>query len=232
MAKILPPSDDNGPILGTIFARLANTLPHMPVSSVLAFWGVAALLIAVPGPDWAFAISAGLRRQAWPAAGGIVLGYLVLTLVVAAGLGVLIAATPPALTALTIVGGLYLVWLGGRTLRRPATPATAPDTPVGGRLRTLAQGMAVSGLNPKGLLVFVAMLPQFARRGAGWPIPVQLAVLGLAFTATCAVVYPCVGATAHLLLRARPSVSLLVTRISGAAMVLVGTVLVAERLPR
>src|SRR5437588_12722876 len=100
----------------------------MPASSVLAFWGVAALLIVVPGPDWAFAVSAGLRRQVVPAASGIVLGYLGMTIVVAAGLGVLIASTPAALTILTTAGGLYLVSLGLRTARHPATPSRSPRT--------------------------------------------------------------------------------------------------------
>ncbi|MER6669159.1 LysE family translocator [Amycolatopsis japonica] len=199
----------------------------MPLGSVLAFWGVAALLIAVPGADWAFAISAGLRRQVLPAAGGIVLGYLAMTLVVAAGLGVLVASTPIALLALTVAGGLYLIWLGFKTVRHPSTPGSAS---VGGRGGTLLEGMAVSGLNPKGLLVFVALLPQFTDPAARWPIPVQLAVLGLTFVGTCAMVYPCVGAGAQALLRARPAVSRVVSRISGASMMLVGALLVVERL--
>lgn len=129
--------------------------------------------------------------------------------------------------ALTVSGGLYLIWLGFKTVRHPSTPGSAP---VGGRGGTLLEGMAVSGLNPKGLLVFVAMLPQFTDPAARWPIPVQLAVLGLTFVGTCAMVYPCVGMGAQALLRARPAVSRVVSRISGASMIVVGTLLVAERL--
>ncbi|SHF68469.1 LysE family translocator [Streptoalloteichus hindustanus] len=202
----------------------------MPVSSVLAFWGVAALLIAVPGPDWAFAVSAGLRGHVVPAAGGIVLGYTAVTAVVAAGVGVLIASTPVALTALTLAGGLYLVWLGFAVLRSPAEPLGASPAPAGRRPATLARGMAVSGLNPKGLLIFVALLPQFTDPGASWPLPVQMAVLGMAFTVTCGVVCLGVAGFAHRLLRARPAASRVVSRVSGAAMVVVGVVLLAERL--
>lgn len=202
----------------------------MPASSVLAFWGVAALLIVVPGPDWAFAISAGLRRHVVPAAGGIVLGYVAMTIVVAAGVGILITSTPAALTILTIAGGLYLVWLGLKTVRHPATPSSSPGTQTSSRLGTLLQGMAVSGLNPKGLLIFVAMLPQFTDPAANWPLPVQMAALGITFTATCAVVYLCVGAFAQHLLHARPSVSRIASRASGASMVVIGTVLLVERI--
>lgn len=201
----------------------------MSVSSVLAFWAVAAVLIAVPGPDWAFAISAGLRRLVVPAAGGIVLGYVAMTIVVAAGVGIVIASAPTALTLLTVAGGLYLVWLGLRTLQHAAAPSHSPAVRAGGRLGALLQGMAVSGLNPKGLLVFVAVLPQFADPAAPWPLPVQLATLGMAFTATCAVVYLCVGAFAQRVLRARPAASLVVARISGASMIVVGVALLAER---
>lgn len=199
----------------------------MPVGSIVAFWGVAALLIAVPGVDWAFAIGAGLRRQVLPGAAGIVLGYVMLTAVVAAGLGALIAATPVALTALTIAGAAYLIWLGISTLRKPGALSAARTPPVG-RLATLGKGIAVSGLNPKGLLIFVAILPQFTDPRGSLPMPVQLACLGFAFVITCAVVYPCVGLGARLLLRAKPMVALVVSRVSGGSMIVVGLILAIE----
>lgn len=203
----------------------------MAVSSVLAFWGVAALLIAVPGPDWAYAINAGLGGRVVPAASGIVLGYLVMTAVVAVGLGVLIASTPAALTVLTVAGGLYLAWLGARTWRHPAVLTSSQGGSSSSRRSALLHGMVVSGLNPKGLLIFVALLPQFSDPQARWPVPVQLATLGMAFTATCAVVYLCVGAAAHALLRARPTVSRVVSRVSAASMVVIGAALLLDHVP-
>jgi threonine/homoserine/homoserine lactone efflux protein len=202
----------------------------MAISSVLAFWAVAAVLIVVPGPDWAFAISAGLRGQVVPAASGIVLGYVAMTLVVAAGLGALVAATPTALTALTIVGGLYLTWLGAKTITHPATPSAAPESRTSTGTSTAVQGVAISGLNPKGLLVFVAMLPQFTDPDEKWPVAGQMTVLGLVFTLTCAIVYLCVGACARTLLQARHSTARVLTRLSGASMILIGLLLLGERL--
>jgi threonine/homoserine/homoserine lactone efflux protein len=198
----------------------------MPIESILAFWGVAALLIVVPGVDWAFAISAGLRRQVLPAAAGIVLGYLAMTSVVAAGLGALIASAPGALTALTIVGSLYLIWLGIGTVRKPGA-LTTTDTSTD-RRGTLVKGITVSGLNPKGLLVFVTILPRFTDPHGNWPESAQLACLGLAFVMTCALVYPCIGLATHLLLRARPVLAVLVSRLSGTAMIVVGLILLIE----
>lgn len=201
----------------------------MPASSVLAFWGFAVALIAVPGPDWAFAISAGLRGHVVPAAGGIVLGYLAMTITVTAGVGVLITSTPVALTVLTVVGGLYLVWLGGTIYRRPAADVS-PGVSTGGGLRTMLRGTAVSALNPKALLIFVTVLPRFTHRAAPWPLPAQLAVLGLTFAGTCGVMYLGVAGFATRLRHVRPGVSRLVSRVSGASMILIGTALLIDRL--
>ncbi|UPK74802.1 LysE family translocator [Nocardioidaceae bacterium SCSIO 66511] len=199
----------------------------MPVSSVVSFWLLAAVLIAVPGPDWAYAISAGLKGKAVSAAAGIVAGYAVMTAVVATGLGLVIASTPTALTLLTLAGGAYLIWLGIGTVARPAVVTS--DLDRGGHASIMLQGMLVSGLNPKGMLIFVAMLPQFSDPDSAWPLPIQFALLGATFTLTCAVTYLCVGGAASMLLRARPSISRAVSRVSGASMVVVGALLLVER---
>ena len=204
----------------------------MNISLLLAFWGVVALLIAVPGPDWAYVLAAGLRdRSPFPAVAGIVLGYVGLTAAVAAGVGALVAHTPVLLTAITIAGAAYLVYLGVSVLRRPAGvhgaagQASASPPP----LRRVVRGVGVSGLNPKGLLVFVAILPQFTDAAAGWPIAAQLAALGLVFAATCAAFYSGLGAVAHAVLGLRPVVVTIISRVSGVAMVIVGVTMVAER---
>ena len=100
----------------------------MAAGSVLAFWAVALLLVITPGADWAFTISAGLRgRSVFPAVSGLVLGYAAVTLVVATGVGALVAGSPSILTSLTLVGGAYLMWHGTTTFAHPATPATSAD---------------------------------------------------------------------------------------------------------
>jgi threonine/homoserine/homoserine lactone efflux protein len=202
----------------------------VPISALLGFWAVAALLIIVPGPDWAFAISAGLRGHGVPAATGIVVGYLAMTIVVAAGVGVLVASSPVALTVLTVVGGGYLVWLGAATLAHPAKPPSAEDSGRTPRApaSTIAQGIGVSGLNPKGLLVFVAMMPQFTTPAGAWPIAGQMAALGLVFTLTCAAVYLIVGASAQRVLHSRPSRARAVSLLSGLCMIIIGAALLAE----
>lgn len=202
----------------------------MPVTSVVAFWGVAVLLIVVPGADWAFTLGAGLRgRSVLPAVAGLVLGYTGMTVVVAAGIGALVADNPTALTALTLLGGGYLMWHGGRTLTAPLATTRAEAVPDSG-WATVAKGIGVSGLNPKGLLIFVALLPQFAGPGRPWPLAVQLGVLGLVFVVTCAVFYLVLGAVARRVLRSRPTAARVISRLSGAVMLVIGGFLVIGRL--
>ena len=208
----------------------------MAVGSIAAFWAVALLLIVVPGADWAFTIDASLRgHPALAAVSGLVLGYAAVTIVVAAGVGALAAGTPAVLTALTIVGGLYLIWHGARAFAHPAAANTpAANTPAGSVARTnravLVKGVGVSALNPKGLLLFLALLPQFTNPRWSLPVGIQLSVLGVVFMVSCAVFYLCLGSLARKVLRARPAAARVVTRFSAAAMIVIGALLLAERL--
>ncbi|MFJ1652871.1 LysE family translocator [Streptomyces sp. NPDC088337] len=203
----------------------------MAIAGVTAFWTVSLLLVLVPGADWAYAITAGLRhRTIVPAVGGLLAGYVVLTLVVAAGVAALVARSPLVLTVLTAVGAVYLVCLGITTVTSPSTPHAAEEESAGSWLGRAARGAGISGLNPKALLLFLALLPQFVARGTSWPLMAQIAVLGLVHTANCAVVYTGVGTAARRVLRTRPAVASAVTRFSGAAMIVIGVLLLVERL--
>lgn len=195
---------------------------------LLACWGLTLLLIAVPGPDWAFVLAAGARdRVVAPAVGGLVLGYVLLT-AVAAGVGTAVERAPVVLTVLTIAGGGYLSHLGVSYLRRPGTWHTADgETPRAGT--HLRRGIAVSGLNPKGLLIFLTVLPQFADARGSWPVPVQLSALGLVFAATCGLFYTAVGLAARRFLAGRPGPARGVARFAGVALVVLGLALVVER---
>jgi threonine/homoserine/homoserine lactone efflux protein len=200
----------------------------MAVGTLAAFWAVSFLLVLVPGPDWAYAIAAGLRdRSILPAVAGLLAGYAGLTAVVAAGLAAVIARSP---LVLTVFGAVYLLWLGITTVTGPPAPMVATDRAERSWVRRAAKGAGVSGLNPKALLLFLAFLPQFLTHGAAWPFAAQIALLGLVHTANCAVVYTSVGATAGRVLRARPAAATVVTRCSGAAMIAIGALLLVGHL--
>lgn len=200
----------------------------MAISSIAAFWLVSILLVFVPGADWAYAIAAGLcDRTVLPAVGGLLGGYVVLTAVVAAGVAALVAGSPVVLTVLTVVGAVYLVWLGIITVVRPPTPQANSARGGASWLRRAVKGVGISGLNPKALLLFLALLPQFVVSDARWPFGVQIAVLGLVHAANCGAVYTGVAAGARRVLRARPAAAKALSRGSGAAMILIGVLLVA-----
>jgi threonine/homoserine/homoserine lactone efflux protein len=203
----------------------------MAGSTVAAFWAVSFLFVVTPGADWAYAIAAGLRhRVVLPAVCGLLVGHLAATVVVAAGVGALLARAPLLLSVLTAGGAVYLVWLGIGMLARPALPQAGVDETPRPWLWEAAKGAGISGLNPKVFLLFLALLPQFTDPNAAWPLALQIVVLGLVHVTSCAVVYTGVGTGARRVLRARPATALAVTRCSGAAMIVIGAVLLGEKL--
>jgi threonine/homoserine/homoserine lactone efflux protein len=98
------------------------------------------------------------------------------------------------------------------------------------QFRTFVQGMGTSGINPKGLLFYVALVPQFVTPEASLPVPVQSGLLGLTFVLLVAVVYSCVALLARRILYSRPAAARRVTLASGIIMVGLGVALLAERL--
>jgi threonine/homoserine/homoserine lactone efflux protein len=202
----------------------------MTFSVFVAFWAVSILFIITPGADWAYAISAGLKhRVVLPAVGGLLSGHLIATMIVAGGVGTLVANHPVALSGLTVAGAGYLLWLGANMLARPSTPHADETQASGSWKRWALKGLCVSGLNPKVFLLFLALLPQFADATAPWPVPMQMIALGLVHTVSCGVIYLLVGFGSQVILRARPAAAQRVSRFSGAAMIIIALVLLIEQ---
>ncbi|MET1087827.1 MAG: LysE family translocator [Arthrobacter sp.] len=200
-----------------------------------AFILVAAALACTPGVDWAYSITAGLRQRSFlPAVAGLCGGYVLHTLLMVAGLAALLAGMPGVLGWITVAGATYLLWLGISTLRswRGASfsAAAAVGSPATNQFRTFLQGMGTSGINPKGLLFYVALVPQFVSPEASLPVAVQSGLLGLTFVLLAGIVYTCVALLARKLLQSRPGAARKVTLASGLIMVALGLVLLSEQL--
>ncbi len=213
-----------------------------------AFIVVAAALACTPGVDWAYSIAAGLKQRSFvPAVAGLCSGYILHTGLLVLGLAALLAGMPGVLGWLTVAGAGYLLWLGIGTIRswRGASFSTSDAgsslDAAGGiqrgaqdgannQLRTFLQGMGTSGINPKGLLFYVALIPQFVSADAAFPVPVQSGLLGLTFVALAALVYTAVALLARNLLQRRPGTARVVTLTSGIIMVTLGLVLLSEQL--
>ncbi|EOC0263876.1 LysE family translocator [Cronobacter dublinensis] len=202
----------------------------MSLSMFAAFWAVSVLFVITPGADWAYAISAGMQgRRVIPAVAGMLSGHLVATLIVAAGVGSVIADAPEVLTALTVAGAGYLLWLGIGMLRNPSAPVAGQNEDDGSQVKWAIKGFCISGLNPKVFLLFLALLPQFTNAHAAWPLQLQMVALGLVHVSSCGVVYLLVGYGSGTLLRTRPRAALNVSRISGGLMMIIAVLLLAEQ---
>jgi threonine/homoserine/homoserine lactone efflux protein len=152
---------------------------------LLAFAAMSFLLIVVPGPSVLFTVGRALahgRRAALSSVVGNAAGAYVLVVAVAFGVGAVVASSAVAFTALKLAGGAYLVYLGVRTWRQRGTlPDPAGDGGAAhGSLRTLREGFVVGVTNPKTIVFFAAVLPQFVDPAQGHVIG-QMLLLGLVF---------------------------------------------------
>lgn len=202
----------------------------MSLSLLAAFWAVSFLFVITPGMDWAYIISAGMRgRRVMAAATGLLSGHLAATLVVAAGVGGLLSRSPGALSAITMVGATYLLWLGFNMVRHPPVPQSDSIDQEGSWTNWALKGFGISGLNPKLFLLFLALMPQFTDPQGGWPVSLQILVLGAVHIVSCTTVYLAVGFSAQAVLKTRPVAARFVSRFSGVAMIIIAAVLFFEQ---
>ncbi len=153
----------------------------------VTYIGVISALIVFPGPVALLCTSHGLtfgRQRASATVMGGALASLVLMLISALGLGAILAASETAFSLLKLVGGAYLVYLGLQAwLTRPqppsfdATGGTGSPSPRSSPLRLLRRGFTVGISNPKDILFFAALFPNFIDTGA--PQLPQFAILAL-----------------------------------------------------
>ena len=152
---------------------------------LLAFAAMSFLLIIVPGPSVLFVIGRALaqgRRDALTTVVGNTLGAYVLVVAVALGVGAIVERSAVVFIGLKLVGAAYLVYLGVKAVRQRGSlqAAFGSEGPAHGSLRTLWEGFTVGVANPKTIVFFAAVLPQFVDRGQGHVV-VQMLLLGLVF---------------------------------------------------
>jgi threonine/homoserine/homoserine lactone efflux protein len=152
---------------------------------LLAFAAMSLLLIVVPGPSVLFVIGRALaqgRRAALTTVVGNTLGAYLLVVAVALGVGSIVERSVVAFTVLKLVGAAYLVYLGVKAVRQRGSlqASFAGAGPGYGSLRTLWEGFAVGVANPKTIVFFAAVLPQFVDPAKGHVVA-QMLLLGLVF---------------------------------------------------
>jgi RhtB (resistance to homoserine/threonine) family protein len=139
----------------------------MTLAHWLPFAIASAILVAIPGPTVLLVISYALghgRRFALVTTAGVALGDLTSMTASMLGLGVILAASAALFTALKWVGAAYLIYLGIKLWRAPIQAgegADQMDTTETRTSRIFAHAFAVTALNPKSIIFFVAFVPQF-----------------------------------------------------------------------
>ncbi|NUP17452.1 MAG: LysE family translocator [Streptomyces sp.] len=153
-------------------------------AQLIAFTGVSAGLVAMPGADFTVVVRNALvsRRAGIACALGIGAGLLVHVTLAVVGVAAVLAAVPALFRALQVVGGVYVLYLGVQTLRqRHADVADGADAREDSTGRPLRQGFVTNALNPKASLTFLSVLPQFVPAGApALPRTLLLALIVLA----------------------------------------------------
>lgn len=152
----------------------------------LAFAAMSLLVVMIPGPSVLFVIGRALahgRRTAVATALGNVFGSYLLVVAVAVGVGSIVERSVTVYLAVKLAGAAYLVFLGVQAFRhrkemRASDIAERADAPARGDLRTVLDGVLVGVTNPKGIVFFAAVLPQFVDHSAG-QVPLQMLLLGL-----------------------------------------------------
>jgi threonine/homoserine/homoserine lactone efflux protein len=157
------------------------------------FAAMSVVLVLIPGPSVLFVLGRALahgRRTALGSVLGNAIGAYVLSATVAIGLGEVVARSVALFAALKLAGAAYLVFLGVKAFRQRRALAgamggegSAQGAPATRRsdVRTLWEGFVVGATNPKTMVFFAAVLPQFVDRGAG-RVHEQMLLLGLVFT--------------------------------------------------
>lgn len=155
----------------------------MSIELWLAFVAASAVLLIIPGPTILTVISYSIahgHRANVPLVAAVALGDSTALVVSLLGLGALLATSAFWFMVVKWTGGLYLLYLGMKLLRAGVSSAelTAPAVPKS-RWKLFANTYLVTALNPKGIVFFVAFLPQFIDSGAS--VTRQLCVLAVTF---------------------------------------------------
>jgi threonine/homoserine/homoserine lactone efflux protein len=199
----------------------------------LAFAAASAVLLAIPGPTVLLVISYALSHGRKPAAAivaGVALGDLTAMTASMLGLGAVLAASAAIFTLLRWIGGAYLVYLGIKLWRAPVdAPSEAERVPAAGARRMFAHAYAVTALNPKSIVFFVAFVPQFLDASLPfWPQVATLETTFVTLAALNAALFALLASAARQKLR-KPRVQRIVNRTGGSLLIGAGILAVGWR---
>jgi threonine/homoserine/homoserine lactone efflux protein len=179
--------------IGIFASRLrerAARLVSMENTNLLLFAATVLPLICTPGPDMLFVASqavsggaaVGLRSTA-----GICMGYVVHSTLAALGVAAIIAASPLLFSALRWLGIAYLSYLAFRLIASSMRTGGVASPSTKAAANQFGRGFLTAVLNPKGMMIYFAILPHFIRHDGS--IVLQASLLSAIFIALCGMVY-------------------------------------------
>ncbi|MEO8935584.1 MAG: homoserine/homoserine lactone efflux protein [Burkholderiaceae bacterium] len=136
----------------------------MTLSTWLTFCVASWLISLSPGAGAISCMSAGMRygfRRSIPNVFGLQVGATLLIIIVAAGLGAVLATSVPAFTAIKWFGVAYLLWLGIAQWRAKTAPLQLDDVAASSKMQMFTRAVLINLSNPKGIVFMLAVLPQF-----------------------------------------------------------------------
>lgn len=157
----------------------------IPLANLLAFSLTALVIVLLPGPNVLFTIGRALalgRKAALLTVLGTASGIYLQVVLVSLGFGVLLERSLVLMTVVKFVGAGFLVYLGIQAIRHRHDAAKPVRVKRQGVVRTLVEGTVVGITNPKTIVFFLAILPQFVSQESG-SIGVQMLLLGAIFIA-------------------------------------------------
>lgn len=203
--------------------------PVLPAGRLAAFALISFALIIVPGPNVLFVISRSVmlgRAAGVRTAVGGQIGVGLQIVAVAFGIGAVVERSMALFTVIKLAGAGYLAYLGVQAIRRRRSLAAALDATVAGKSagRLVRDGIVVGASNPKTIVFFAAVLPQFVTRSAG-QVPAQMLILGavnLAIAVPCDSAWAVAAGTARAWLARSPRTLELVGGTGGLVMICLG----------
>jgi len=199
----------------------------MDLSLWMTFVAATVVLLIIPGPTIVLVLTYALtqgRRVAVASAAGVALGDFIAMTTSLVGLGALVLASATLFSALKWVGAVYLVWMGIGMIRHAggATLGKIENAPQLSAGAVFGNACVVTALNPKGIVFFIAFVPQFIRTDAA--LAPQFTILIATFVGLAAVnvmIYALLADRLRATIR-RPAVLGWMTRIGGGVLITMG----------
>ena len=152
------------------------------ISQMIAFAGIALLMVLTPGPNMIYLVSRSIsqgKSAGLISLAGVILGFILYMVCAALGITAFLFAVPYAYESIKILGALYLLWLAWNAVKpNSASVFQTIDLVPDRRVKLFVMGFLTNLLNPKIAIMYLSLLPQFIQPNHG-SVFIQSITLGI-----------------------------------------------------